>query len=187
MLRVARIVIPNCPHHVTQRGNNRQDVFFVDDDRASYLGLSSGGGGAVWLGGGGLLPDEQPHPLDRDAEVGGRFGEGAGAGALSVCPVYQSPARPQRPPLAKPLLLLRVGRRPLLEGDGLRGAEPRASPPGPLPVALCVVQRGSPLRAGTGSVRPVGPSRLGKFTCGAGDGSRRWPNCFHQRRSPRYG
>ena len=39
MFRVARIVIPNCPHHVTQRGNNRQDVFFVDDDRVTYLGL----------------------------------------------------------------------------------------------------------------------------------------------------
>jgi len=39
MPRVARIVIPNCPHHVTQRGNNRQDVFFVDDDRATYLQL----------------------------------------------------------------------------------------------------------------------------------------------------
>jgi len=25
------------PHHVTQRGNNRQDVFFVDDDRRVYL------------------------------------------------------------------------------------------------------------------------------------------------------
>jgi putative transposase len=39
MPRVPRIVIPNCPHHVTQRGNNRQDVFFVDDDRFSYLGF----------------------------------------------------------------------------------------------------------------------------------------------------
>ena len=39
MPRLARIVIPNCPHHVTQRGNNRQDVFFVDDDRVTYLGL----------------------------------------------------------------------------------------------------------------------------------------------------
>ena len=39
MPRVARIVIPNCPHHVTQCGNNRQDVFFVDDDRAAYLAL----------------------------------------------------------------------------------------------------------------------------------------------------
>lgn len=27
------------PHHITQRGNNRQDVFFVDDDRKVYLEL----------------------------------------------------------------------------------------------------------------------------------------------------
>ena len=39
MPRIARIVIPRCPHHVTQRGNNRQDVFFVDDDRQTYLAL----------------------------------------------------------------------------------------------------------------------------------------------------
>ena len=37
MPRVARIVIPGCPHHVTQRGNNQQDVFFVDQDRRAYL------------------------------------------------------------------------------------------------------------------------------------------------------
>ena len=39
MPRVARIVVPGRPHHVTQRGNNRQDVFFVDDDRRVYLRL----------------------------------------------------------------------------------------------------------------------------------------------------
>ena len=39
MLRVARIVVPGIPHHVTQRGNNRQEVFFVDDDRRFYLEL----------------------------------------------------------------------------------------------------------------------------------------------------
>lgn len=39
MPRVARIVIPGYPHHVTQRGNNRQDVFFTDDDRRLYLSL----------------------------------------------------------------------------------------------------------------------------------------------------
>ncbi len=27
------------PHHITHRGNNRQDVFFVDDDRHVYLEL----------------------------------------------------------------------------------------------------------------------------------------------------
>jgi putative transposase len=39
MPRVARIVAPGVAHHVTQRGNNRQDVFFVDDDRRVYLSL----------------------------------------------------------------------------------------------------------------------------------------------------
>ncbi len=37
MARVARVVAPGLPHHVTQRGNNRQDVFFTDDDRRFYL------------------------------------------------------------------------------------------------------------------------------------------------------
>jgi putative transposase len=37
MPRTARIVLPAVPHHITQRGNNRQDVFFVDDDRLAYL------------------------------------------------------------------------------------------------------------------------------------------------------
>lgn len=37
MPRVARVVAVGVPHHVTQRGNNRQDVFFTDDDRRFYL------------------------------------------------------------------------------------------------------------------------------------------------------
>ena len=37
MPRIARIVIPDVAYHVTQRGNNRQDVFFVDDDYGVYL------------------------------------------------------------------------------------------------------------------------------------------------------
>ena len=39
MARLARIVIPGVAHHVTQRGNDRQDVFFTGDDRRVYLGL----------------------------------------------------------------------------------------------------------------------------------------------------
>jgi putative transposase len=39
MARVARIVIPGCPHHVTQRGNQKQTVFFTDADRYTYLKL----------------------------------------------------------------------------------------------------------------------------------------------------
>jgi len=39
MPRLARVVAVGFAHHITQRGNNRHDVFFVDDDRRVYLGL----------------------------------------------------------------------------------------------------------------------------------------------------
>jgi putative transposase len=41
MPRIARVVIPDIPHHITQRGNRRQRVFFSDDDRLAYLELLS--------------------------------------------------------------------------------------------------------------------------------------------------
>jgi putative transposase len=37
MARIARVVAVNLPHHITQRGNNRADVFFDDDDRNYYI------------------------------------------------------------------------------------------------------------------------------------------------------
>lgn len=39
MPRLSRVVIPGAPHHITQRGNNRQPVFFSADDRRFYLEL----------------------------------------------------------------------------------------------------------------------------------------------------
>jgi putative transposase len=39
MARLARIVVPGFPHHVTQRGNRRLEVFFSDDDYRAYLDL----------------------------------------------------------------------------------------------------------------------------------------------------
>jgi len=41
MARIARIVVPNMPHHVTQRGNRSQQTFFSDKDYHLYLGLMS--------------------------------------------------------------------------------------------------------------------------------------------------
>lgn len=38
-MRIARVAVPGVAYHVTQRGNNRQDVFFVDDDRTAYIEL----------------------------------------------------------------------------------------------------------------------------------------------------
>jgi putative transposase len=40
MPRAARTVYPGIAHHVVQRGNRRQPVFFDDDDRRAYLKLA---------------------------------------------------------------------------------------------------------------------------------------------------
>ena len=41
MARLARIVVADIPHHVTQRGNRRQEVFFCAADYRTYLELLS--------------------------------------------------------------------------------------------------------------------------------------------------
>lgn len=43
MARLARIVIPQVAHHVTQRGNRRLPIFFSDEDRRAYLAELSAG------------------------------------------------------------------------------------------------------------------------------------------------
>jgi hypothetical protein len=39
MPRLPRIAIPGFPHHVTQRGNRKSDVFLDDTDRHVYVKL----------------------------------------------------------------------------------------------------------------------------------------------------
>ena len=39
MARLARVVAPGLPHHITQRGNRRQETFFEADDYRAYMGL----------------------------------------------------------------------------------------------------------------------------------------------------
>ncbi|HFC04181.1 MAG TPA: transposase [Rhizobiales bacterium] len=52
MARLARIVIPGLPHHITQRGNRRETVFFSDDDYQAYVSMLAGAvtkaGSEVW-------------------------------------------------------------------------------------------------------------------------------------------
>jgi putative transposase len=45
MARIARVIAPGIPHHVTQRGNRRQQTFFTDDDYNAYIDLM-----AEWCG-----------------------------------------------------------------------------------------------------------------------------------------
>jgi putative transposase len=39
MSRLARMVVPGLPHHVTQRGNRREAIFFEDGDQQIYCDL----------------------------------------------------------------------------------------------------------------------------------------------------
>ena len=41
MARIARVVAPGFPHHITQRGNRRQETFFSDEDYQAYINLMS--------------------------------------------------------------------------------------------------------------------------------------------------
>jgi len=52
MARLARVVVPGMPRHVTQRGNRRQDASFCEDDYGAYVELVAGRcreeGVAIW-------------------------------------------------------------------------------------------------------------------------------------------
>jgi hypothetical protein len=52
MARIARVVVPDLPHHVTQRGNRREPVFFEADDYRLYrqpvAAVAQHAGTAVW-------------------------------------------------------------------------------------------------------------------------------------------
>jgi len=67
MPRSARRVLPGFPHHVTQRGTDRQLVFHTQRDCRVYSDLlkeySDQAGGQH----SGLLLDAQPHPPDSGA------------------------------------------------------------------------------------------------------------------------
>jgi putative transposase len=52
MARIARLVVPGIPHHVTQRGNRRETTFFEDADYRLYRDLlgaaAAKAGAAIW-------------------------------------------------------------------------------------------------------------------------------------------
>jgi len=70
MAQIARVVVPDFPHHVTQRGNRREPVFFEADDYRLYRRLVTAAtrrdGTAVWA----YCLTPRSRPPDRDA--GGR-------------------------------------------------------------------------------------------------------------------
>jgi hypothetical protein len=66
MARIARVVSPGVPHHLTQRGNRRQQTFFCDDDYSAYIELM-----AEWCYrcGGWYGPRTDTHPNRADVSL----------------------------------------------------------------------------------------------------------------------
>jgi hypothetical protein len=88
MARLARVIAPGFPHHVTQRGNRRQTTFFAPDD---YRALLEAG-----------LPDEALDALRRHERTGRPLGSEVFVQTLVRL-------------LGRNLTLLPPGRKPLKE------------------------------------------------------------------------
>jgi REP-associated tyrosine transposase len=119
MARIARVVVPDLPHHVTQGGNRRDPVFFEADDYRLYRRLvaaaARGAGAAVWAYC--LMPNHVHLPIMptwRDA--GGR---GWAAGDL----------RRGAPPLHRRRQRSVPMDGPSISGPLRRGGDGRAAPP----------------------------------------------------------
>ena len=100
MARLARVVVPGLPHHITQRGNCRQQTFFCDEDYRSYLELMGQWCGARQVENWAycLMPNHVQ--FDRGAPVRGRFASGRRRGTSPLHPFGQLSRRLAWAPLA---------------------------------------------------------------------------------------
>jgi putative transposase len=85
MTRLARMVIPGLPHHVTQRGNRREAIFFEDGDHEIYCDMLAEQlrKSSVEVR---LLPYAEPRAFDFEPAAVGLHGPGLGR---SASPIYQ--------------------------------------------------------------------------------------------------
>nr|WP_240535197.1 transposase [Bradyrhizobium sp. YR681] len=113
MARLARVVIPGHPHHVTQRGNGRARTFFEGGDYALYRDLlvanCKAAGVAVWAWC--LMPNHVHLVLVPSNPDGLRR---AGARASKLCRNHSGATQAHRPILAGAVWRRRHGRSLIL-------------------------------------------------------------------------
>lgn len=130
MARFARIVVPGLPHHVTQRGNRREPIFFENGDHDVYcdmLAEQTHRHGVEVLS---LLPDAQPRPLYPDPldRRGARPCHGRGASTHHQ--LRQRAGALERPPVPGTLCLGCDGRGPPDRGGPHHQPQSCPRPPG---------------------------------------------------------
>src|SRR5271157_4017950 len=103
MTRIARAVVADLPHHVTQRGNRRERVFFEEGDYALYrdwLGESCRRFGVEVSS---LLPDAEPPFISSSRPRTARAWRWRCRGCTGSTPASSTPAR------ARPAICFRAG------------------------------------------------------------------------------
>jgi REP element-mobilizing transposase RayT len=139
------LVIPGLPHHVTQRGNRRQQTFFNEGDYAAYLELMAEWcrekGVEIW---GYCLMPNHAHLLAVPSSADGlRWAIGETHRRYAA---DQLPRKMARVSLARAFCFIRHGRAPLAGGRTVRGAKPGVSATGGLRRRLALEQRaGAPV------------------------------------------
>ena len=112
MARIARVICPGIPHHITQRGNRRQATFFCDDDYLAHIELL-----AEWCGKCGVtiwawcLMPNHVHLIavpQAETSLARALGE-AHRGPSSLYPKNQFPGKLARPSLAGTVCLFPHG------------------------------------------------------------------------------
>ncbi len=164
MSRIGRFVVPDLPHHVTQRRDRRENVFFGDDDYALYRDLLAEAcrGVAVWAYC--LMPNHVHLILTPQTPEG--LGAGARQGAPALFCLRQRADAGDRPPLPVALFLGRDGRRPSDGGGAVCRAEPAAGNARREARGLALVERRRPFcgpRRRPGRGRPAARALCGRF------------------------
>ena len=165
MARIARFVAPGLPHHVTQRGNRRETVFFSDADYELYRDLLGQQcrkhGVAVWsyCGRTNALHsprDAQPRSSHSRPHRARRAGAGARRGASTLQRGRQRAIAGDRASLPVAFRLGGDGRGASDDGGALCRAQSGARAPRRQDRGLALVERARPSR---GARRRAGRGR----------------------------
>ena len=108
MARIGRFVVPDLPHHVTQRGNRRERVFFRTRTTRSTAICSARPAGAR-RSRCGAIADAQPRPSHPGARDARGAWPGARQGAPALFGLRQRAQPGDRPSLSVALFLGRHG------------------------------------------------------------------------------
>jgi hypothetical protein len=102
MPRSKLIVVPGLPHHITQRGNGRANVFDCDQDRVMFLDFIGWLFPAIRTVVMGILPDGESLPPGGGSKPRGRGRQGAGSGPIAPRSHYSAISRDVRDIFGRP-------------------------------------------------------------------------------------